>query len=117
VADAAAGRKAFDVAFRREIARVVGEDKLKLIPTDHPLYAMPLKIGAVNYTPMVKAANASLNAPTLEGVTLDGRLGVIYSPVSLSNGWEQLEFAYNRGYADADAIRLGVNIIAYGMMH
>jgi hypothetical protein len=42
---------------------------------------------------------------------------VIYSPVGLAAGWEQLGFAYNRGYSDADALRLGVNIIAYALTH
>lgn len=117
IADAAAGSRAFDAAFRRELARVVGEGQLTPIPPDHPLFTMPLAIGAVRYTPLVQVSGSAAGAPALEGVTIDGRLGVIYSPLSLSNGWEQLPFAYNRGYADEDAIRLGVNILAYGMLH
>jgi len=117
IADAAAGRRAFDVAFRREITRVVADSPLAALDADHPVFTMPYAIDAVELSPLLAATVAARARPALEGVTVDGRLAVIYSPVSLSNGWEQLPYPYSRGYADADAIRLGVNIIAYGMMH
>jgi len=117
VADSAAGNVAFDQAFRRELARVVGENKLKTVALDSALYQTPYQIKAVDYTKLVKAQEPRLNAPTIEGVTVDGQLQVIYSRYSLSNGWEQLNFAYNRGYADTDALRLGVNIFSYAMTH
>ncbi len=117
IADAAAGRTAFDVAFRREIARVLPKAQLKTIPLDSPLYRMPNEIRAVDYAPLAKAQYPDLNAPVLEGIEIDGQLAVIYSPMSLSNGWEQMGYAYNRGYEDADAIRLGVNILAYALTH
>ena len=117
VADAAAGRKAFDIAFRREIARVLPKAKLARLPLASPVYQMPYRISAVDYTDLVKAQDPSLNAPTLVGATVDEQLAVIYSPLGLSNGWEQLAFAYNRGYADADALRLGVNIFSYALTH
>ena len=118
VADAAAGRKAFDVAFRREIKRVLPQADLKPIdPRTSPLLQMPFKIQTVEYESLVKAQNPDLNVPALEGITIDGQLGVIYSPLSLANGWEQLKFAYNRGYASDDALRIGVNIFAYSLTH
>ncbi|MFP4053010.1 MAG: DUF4159 domain-containing protein [Phycisphaerae bacterium] len=117
IADAAAGRAAFDKAFRRELKRVLPEHKLEQIGQDSALLEMPYKIKAVDYTPLVKAQQKDLNTPQLLGVTLDGQLGVIYSPLSLSNGWEQLGFPYNRGYSDEDAIRLGVNLFAYALTH
>jgi len=117
VADAAAGMTAFDVAFRRELQRVLPNAQLASLPLDSPLYQMPNKVRAVEYSPLVKAQNAGLNAPALEGIKIDGQLAVIYSPLSLANGWEQLGFAYNRGYADTDAIGIGVNILSYALTH
>ncbi len=117
IADAAAGRVAFDNAFRRELKRVLPEQKLKDVALDSPVYAMPYKIRAVDYTSLVKAQQKELNTPQLLGVEIDGQLGVIYSPLGLSNGWEQLGFPYNRGYSDEDAIRLGVNLFAYALTH
>jgi len=118
VADAAAGRKAFDVAFRREIKRVLPKAQLqRLDPKGAPLYQMPFKIATVDYENIVKVQDPQLNVAVMEGVKIDGQLGVLYSPLSLSNGWEQLKFAYNRGYAADDALRLGVNIFAYALTH
>ena len=117
IADAAAGRAAFDAAFRREIKKVLPKSPLKRLPLSSPIYQEPYKVRAVDYTALVKAQEPSLNAPTLEGITIDGQLAVIYSPLSMANGWEQLGFAYNRGYGDADALRLGVNIFTYALTH
>ncbi|MFP4105214.1 MAG: DUF4159 domain-containing protein [Phycisphaerae bacterium] len=117
VADASAGRAAFDKAFRREIKRVLPKQTLDRLPADSPLYQMPYKIRTVDYSRMLKAQQPELNAPTLEGVRIDGQLAVIYSPVGLANGWEDLGFAYNRGYAPSDAVRIGVNIFAYSLTH
>ena len=117
VADAGAGFKQFDTAFRREIKRVLPTAELKLLPPNSPIYQVPYTVRAVDYTDLVKSQDSSLNAPTLEGIAIDGQLGVIYSSYSLSNGWEQLGFAYNRGYSDADSLRLGVNIFAYAVTH
>ena len=117
LADSAAGNKAFDVAFRREIARVLPDSPLAVLPPDCPIYQVPHTITAVEYTPIVQAQAGHVTAPLLEGITLDGQLAVIYSPLGLSNGWEQLPYAYNRGYADTDALRLGVNILTYALTH
>ena len=117
IADAAAGRAAFDSAFRREIKRVLPMAGLKVLAGESPLYQMPNKIQAVDYTSLVKTRNPKLNAPMLEGITVNGQLAVIYSQMSLSNGWEKLAYAYNRGYADSDSIRLGVNVFAYALTH
>ncbi len=117
VADAAAGQRAFDVAFRREIRRVLPQAELKTIPLKSPLYEAPFKIRAVDYTDAVKAGEPNLNAPSLEGIVLDGSLSVIYSRLSLGNGWEQIPYTYNLGYSDEDALRLGVNILAYAITH
>ncbi len=118
LADSAAGRKAFDVAFRREIKRVLPNAELAQVDASKgPVFQMPFKVTTVDYESIVKVQNPSLNTPVLEGIRIDGQLGVIYSPLSLSNGWEQLDFAYNRGYASDDALRLGVNLFAYALTH
>ena len=117
IADAAAGSFAFDQAFRRELARATDGNKLKLIDLDNAVFQNPYQIRGVEYSKLAKTENPRLNAPMLEGVTVDDQLQVIYSRYSLSNGWEQLNFAYNRGYGDSDALRMGVNIISYVMTH
>ena len=127
LADSAAGNKAFDAAFRREMQRVLGEAELAVLPPDSPLYQAPYAITAVEYTPLVQTSGAKAGSPStrtgvsgpplLEGITIDGQLAVIYSPLGLSNGWEQLAYAYNRGYGDRDALRVGVNVLTYALTH
>ena len=56
-------------------------------------------------------------APQLEGVQIEDKLPVIYSKLSMSAGWEQLPRAYDKGYADQDALKLGVNIFMYAVSH
>ncbi|MBS3733681.1 MAG: DUF4159 domain-containing protein [Phycisphaerae bacterium] len=117
IVDAAAGRKAFDVAFRREIARVLPDRSLDVLPVESPVYRMPYEIRGVDYTRLAEARHGERSAPMLEGITIDGQLAVIYSSLSLSSGWEELGFAFARGYATEDALRIGVNLLAYAMTH
>jgi hypothetical protein len=117
IADAAAGNTAFDKAFRREILRVLPKNPMKGIELDSPVYQTPYEIKTVEYTDVVKATHPKLNIPTLEGIELDRQLSVIYSPLGFACGWEQLGFAYNNGYSDLDALRLGVNLFTYSLTH
>ncbi len=86
-ANACCGRKAFDMAFRREIARVLPDQKLDRVPLDHPIYKNIFQITKVDYTPLVKHEYPGLDRPTLEGISIDNQLRVIYSPLGLVNGW------------------------------
>lgn len=117
IADAAAGSRAFDVAFRRELKRIWPDGKLQTLPLDSPVYQMPNQIQTVEYSAVVKAENPRLNTPVLEGLEIHGQLSVLYSPLGLAAGWEQLGYAFNRGYSDADALKLGVNLLTYTLTH
>ncbi len=117
IAESAAGSRAFDAAFRRELKRVLPEGRLHALPLDSPVYQMPNEIRTVEYSAVVKAQNPDLHAPVLEGVDIRGQLGVIYSPLGLGSGWEQMGFAFNRGYSDADALKLGANLLTYALTH
>jgi len=115
VADAAIGSRNFDAAFRAMIKDALGAELAALKP-DHPLYSSLFKINSAELTPLGKKLYPDLKAPLVETVTLDGKVVVIYSRLGLSNGWEKLGFPYNAGYADADALKIGANMIIYSMM-
>ena len=117
LADACCGRLAFDLAFQREIARVLPEQKLATIPLDHPLYHAHYDIGKVEYTPRVTEDFGAQSAPSLSGITLDGRLAVVYSRFDLGNGWEQFPHPYTYGYSDKDALAIGTNVIVTAVTH
>ncbi len=116
-ADACCGRMSFDMAFRREIAKVFPEHKLQRIPLDHPLYHSHYDIRQVGYTPRVREDFGEMNTPELEGIMLDGRLAVVYSRFDLGNGWEQFPHAYSYGLKDEPALEIGTNMIVHAITH
>jgi hypothetical protein len=117
VADACCGRMSFDMAFRSEIAKVFPEQGLQRLAEDHPLYHCHNEIRTVEYTPRVREDFGPFETPELEGITLDGRLAVVYSKFDLGNGWEQFPHAYSYGLKDDSALAIGTNAIVYAITH
>lgn len=117
LADACCGRLSFDLAFREQIRKVLPDAKLERLPPDHPLYSVHHEIKTVEYTPRVREDYGALDAPELEGISLGGKLAVVYSRFDLGNGWEQFPHAYSYGLKDESALQLGANIIIYAMTH
>jgi hypothetical protein len=54
-------------------------------------------------------------APELEGIEIDGRLAVIFSPYDISCALEQHEALQCRGYTREDAARIGLNVLMYSL--
>ncbi|HND56582.1 MAG TPA: DUF4159 domain-containing protein, partial [Pirellulaceae bacterium] len=117
VADACCGRLSFDTAFRREIQQLLPENRLEQLPLDHPVYHSHFDIGRVDYTARTREDFGALDSPTLDGVTLDGRLAVVYSRFDLGDGWEQFSHPYSYGYSEKHALELGANILVYAVTH
>jgi hypothetical protein len=108
---------AFDMAFRREIAKVLPSHRLERLPSDHPVLHCHHDITQVGYTPRVREDFGPFDTPEIEGITVDGRLAVVYSKFDLGNGWEQFPHAYSYGVKDEDALKIGTNVIVYAMTH
>jgi len=117
LADACCGRKEFDAAFRRELARVLPKHPLKPVPLSHPLYRVHSKIGRVTYSGILRQNHPDVQTPQMEGVTLGGVLSVIYSPVGLGTQWDGVERPFAKCYSSKDALRIGMNAIVYSMTH
>ena len=115
MASSCCGRQDFDKAFRREIRRVMPEYRLAPLPESHPLFSMVYPIRSVKCTPLLAQERPDLKSPELEGISIEGRLRVLYSKYDLNNGWAESPNPYVRGYAAADALRLGINAIVYAM--
>ncbi|MHC4915010.1 MAG: DUF4159 domain-containing protein [Planctomycetota bacterium] len=118
VADSSCGRKAFDAAFRREMKKVLPGAKFEPLPADSPVYSAagePMK--EVLYSPMLRKNRPELTAPSLEGVTVGGKLTVIYSRYGLGDGWQGEHCPYALCYEGRDALKLGLNILVYAMSH
>jgi hypothetical protein len=117
LADACCGRVAFDMAFRSEIAKVFPGQKLQKVAPDHPIYHSQFDVRTVDYTPRTREDFGQFDTPELEGITVDGRLAVIYSKFDLGNGWEQFPHAYSYGLKDESALQIGTNAIVYAITH
>jgi len=117
LADACCGRLSFDAAFRRELQRVLPEHRLERLSADHPVYHTLNDITTVTYSPLVERDFGPMTAPTLEGITIDGKLAVVYSRFDLGDGWEMFPHPYSRGYESKDALKIGVNVLVYALTH
>ena len=113
--DASLGLPWFTGHARREIRRLVPQATPRPLPPGHPLWSSLHRIDRVAYTPALRRERPDLEAPYLEGVEVDGRVAVLLSPFDLGGGWQGDEHPLARGYAPADAIRVGENVVLYAM--
>lgn len=117
LASPASGRREFDRAFRREIARVLPDHKLEPLPADHPVYSILNRIERVGYTDYVASLGETPPALPLEGIQLGGTTVVIYCPYGLGGGWRGFDSPFGRDVAQQDAVKLGVNVVLYATTH
>jgi hypothetical protein len=117
--EACCGRAGFDRAFRRELARSLGGAGLERIPPAHILFQVPNRIERVQPRAALARDLGQSGGipPELYGISIEGRLGVIYSPHGLACGWELAPCPYCRGVLPEDALRLGVNILSYAVLN
>ena len=125
LADSICASSAFTKAFRREMAEVLPEHSLERIPASDPL--LTTAFGAYDLhrvsvrDPQPAADNRPLAArvrqiePQLEGIQLDDRWAVIFSPLDLSCALEKHEAVECRGYTREDAARIGLNVLLYSL--
>lgn len=117
IADCVIGSSEFDKAFRDEMKKLYPDRPMRVLPIDHPIYTYLVDARRISLAPMGQQLMPDTKTPLLEAIEVDGALPVVYSPLSMSAGWEQLPRAYNKGYADADALKLGMNILMYEISH
>ncbi|HEV3343860.1 MAG TPA: DUF4159 domain-containing protein [Pirellulales bacterium] len=123
LADAVCGSDAFVKAFRREISETFGKP-LEPIAVSHPLFSSNFggfDIKTVRRREPHRRGDGPLKAsvaevpPDLEGLKLDGRYGVIFSPLDISCALERHESLECPGYIREDAARIGLNLVLYAM--
>jgi len=109
-------RRDFDRAVRRELKTIFPDDNLAELPAEHPIFSANV---AVNPAQVVAggAPGFELVRPTLLGLTRQGYTCVVYSPVSLSGGWENEPRPMIASVDPDTALKLGVNVLVYAMTH
>ncbi|MBI9016600.1 MAG: DUF4159 domain-containing protein [Phycisphaerae bacterium] len=107
------GLSSFDIAVRRELKKVIGDSQLQKIPIDHPLYNCLFQIDKANYSPALQ--KEKLTVPSLMGLSVGGKLAVIYSPYDLEAGWLEVYYPLIRSYQPLSSQKIAMNIIMYLM--
>ncbi len=121
--DAICASQPFAAAFRREMAAIFPDAEWISLPPDHEIFSadfggFQIKRASVR-SPQKKDGGVqgkiSSIAPRLEGLLLEGRLAVVFSPLDLSCALEKHASLDCKGYLQADAERLGLNILLYAL--
>lgn len=111
---AAGPDEGFDRAIRAELERLFPRAPLVRIPQEHVLYR--------DFYRLSRVAGRTTARPYLEGITLEGRLAVVYSQLDLTGAWSRdalgaWEYDVLPG-GDVQrelAFRLGINLVQYAM--
>jgi hypothetical protein len=124
-ADSICASKAFVEAFRRELTAVLPGHSIERIPPDDPLFTsafggydirqVSLRDPETSDAAQPIAARVRQIEPQLEGVRIDGRWAVIFSPYDISCALEEHEALGCRGYVRQDAARIGLNVLLYSL--
>jgi len=125
-ADAICGNQEFAQSFRQEMQAIFPDQPLTPIPTDHDLFSDKLggySIRSVTVRdPKLRQPGQPLEArlrssqPRLEGIQINQRMAVVFSPWDISCALENQPSLECRGYVKEDALRLGANIILFGLL-
>ncbi len=124
-ADSICASKEFATAFRRELKATFPETSLRRIPVSEPLFSAAsggYDIQKVSRRdPAQQQADQPLRPrvhqvkPELEGLQIDGRWAVMFSPYDISCALEQHESFECRGYTQKDAARIALNVLMYSL--
>ncbi len=125
LADSICASRAFSDAFRRELAAALPNHPLERIPADDPIFTAAY--GGYDIRRVTLRDPQSLDAnlpvaarlrqiePQLEGIKIDGRWAVVFSPYDISCALESHEAVGCRGYVRQDAARIALNVLLYSL--
>jgi len=123
--DSICASEAFAASVRQEVKEMFPGKELKRLPASHSIFTSKHRghqLTTVSIRePGERVDDGPLLAkitkvkPRLEGLEIDGRLAVIFSPLDISCAMENTESLECKGYIKADAARLGVNVILYAL--
>lgn len=109
LASAGCSSAEWDQSFRREMAKVFAEAPMKPIGKDHVIFHTVYEI---------KELQAKHGVPRpLDGVTLGGRLGVLYSADGLNDTAHASGCCCCGGNEITNAVKINVNVLAYALMY
>ncbi len=104
----------FAKSFEREMDSIFGPDNLRKLPKDHPLYSSFFSFDGPPATSMeLNGWGDDLVHDYLRGITIDGRLGLLYSNKDYGCEWD---FDWrNKRFNAEDVTKFAVNIVTYAL--
>ena len=113
ICDSIAGSPYFYDSAKAIFLKMFPESRFRAIPADHPLYHMIVDVDRVSY-----AGGSGPSAPSLEGIYVGCRAGVLVSKFGLGCGWnhnlERLKELPQAAYYDVKSANdIGANLAAY----
>lgn len=104
----------FAKSFEAQMATIFGGEALKKLPGDHPVYTSFFKFDGPPATSFeLNGWGDDLIHDYLKGITINGRLGVLYSNKDYGCEWDY--DWRNKRFLAEDNTRFGVNIIMYAL--
>ncbi len=105
----------FAKSFESQMERMFGQNKLKKIPNDHPVYRAFFEFddGPPTTSQELNGWGDDLVHDYLKAIEIDGRIGVLYSNKDYGCEWDY-DFRNKRWYK-IDNTRFSINIIMYAL--
>lgn len=104
----------FAKSFEAQMAAIFGAQALKKLPNDHPLYSSFFTFKGPPATAFeLNGWGDDLIHDYLKGITINGRLGLLYSNKDYGCEWDY--DWRNKRFLAEDNTRFGVNIIMYAL--
>ncbi len=106
------GRAAFDRQARTLVGRLYPDQDLATIAMEHPLLRSFFKVSEVH-----DRQGGAARPLELEGITVKGRLVLVYSKNDMVGQLKQVSDPYGNGYDAESCRKLAVNIVAYALQN
>lgn len=126
IADSICASEEFTMSLRRVLSDILPGGSWQPIPVDHKLFTR--EYGGFDLSrvtrrdPQARSDDDPLHAklvrttPTLEGLLINERYAVLFSPYDLSCALENTPSLECQGYITEDAARIGLNMILYALL-
>jgi hypothetical protein len=126
LADSVCAAGGFTQAFRAEMATLLPSHKLEEIPADDPIFTAA-EYGGYDIREVTLREPAGGDGPLgvrkrrippkLEGVRMNDRWAVIFSPYDISCALEKQNSMECTGYSREDAEKIALNVLLYSLNH
>jgi hypothetical protein len=110
LASAGCSSQEWDRSFRREIGRVFPSLKMQRISMDHPIFSTVFDINSIG---LKKSAGTA----QLEGLEIDGRIALVYSPEGLNDTANVPGCCCCGGNEVRNSEEVNVNVLTYSLTH